>query len=170
MGWGSGWWKGGAQFRVCLAAGGLAGLFTVNSITAAETLCRDEPVRTAAVAAGVAAAACPMDASGDACRDAQTRVLRDLPLPVGWDLEAARGLCETRQREDCAHHPVSAARFLLDEARSTGAGSVILTLVGWFITAAAVSMGAPWWFDALGKLGSLRTAGRRPEQGTPAAV
>ena len=166
----SGWYKRWAQFRLFLAGAVLAALFNVNSITVAQTLYRDEPVRTAAVAAAVDAAACPMDASGDACRDAQTRVLRDLPLPVGWDLAAARGLCETRQGEDCAHHPVSAARFLLDEVRSTGAGSVALTLVGWFITAAAVSMGAPWWFDALGKLGSLRTAGRRPEQSTPAAA
>ena len=33
----------------------------------------------------------------------------------------------------------------------------------WLLTAAAVSFGAPFWFDALSKLGSLRTAGRPPE-------
>ena len=35
-------------------------------------------------------------------------------------------------------------------------------IVGWLITAIAISLGAPFWFDALGKLARLRTAGKRP--------
>jgi hypothetical protein len=37
-----------------------------------------------------------------------------------------------------------------------------LKLAGWAITGFAVSFGAPFWFEALSKLGSLRTAGTRP--------
>jgi hypothetical protein len=36
-------------------------------------------------------------------------------------------------------------------------------IVGWLITAIAISLGAPFWFDALGKLALLRTTGKKPE-------
>jgi hypothetical protein len=38
-----------------------------------------------------------------------------------------------------------------------------LAAFGWLITILAVSLGAPFWFDALGKLSNLRMAGRKPE-------
>lgn len=37
-----------------------------------------------------------------------------------------------------------------------------LKALGWIITAAALSLGAPFWFDTLGKLASLRKAGPPP--------
>ena len=33
------------------------------------------------------------------------------------------------------------------------------TLLGWIITTAAVSLGAPFWFDLLGKVANLRGSG-----------
>lgn len=36
-------------------------------------------------------------------------------------------------------------------------------IAGWLITAIAISLGAPFWFDALGKLARLRTTGKKPE-------
>jgi hypothetical protein len=44
--------------------------------------------------------------------------------------------------------------------------SIVLKIVGWGLTAFAVSFGAPFWFEALSKLGSLRTTGTRPEDRT----
>ncbi|HEY3568659.1 MAG TPA: hypothetical protein VGP73_12060 [Thermoanaerobaculia bacterium] len=38
--------------------------------------------------------------------------------------------------------------------------------LGMFLTAAALSLGAPFWFDLLSKLVELRSAGKRPEEGT----
>ena len=38
--------------------------------------------------------------------------------------------------------------------------SGIPTLVGWFLTIAAISLGAPFWFDLLGKIAHLRASGR----------
>ena len=35
-------------------------------------------------------------------------------------------------------------------------------LVGWLITTAAISLGAPFWFDLLGKVANLRGSGARP--------
>jgi hypothetical protein len=36
-------------------------------------------------------------------------------------------------------------------------------LVGWILTIAAVSLGAPFWFDLLSKLMNVRNAGKKPE-------
>jgi len=38
-------------------------------------------------------------------------------------------------------------------------GPWLLKLLGWLITAAALTFGAPFWFDVLGKLARVRNAG-----------
>ena len=48
-------------------------------------------------------------------------------------------------------------------------GGWVKTVAGWLITIAAVSLGAPFWFDLLGKVTNLRGAGgnvRGPEPGS----
>ncbi|HZF31440.1 MAG TPA: lipase family protein [Gammaproteobacteria bacterium] len=45
---------------------------------------------------------------------------------------------------------------------------VILKLLGWTLTAAAVSLGAPFWFDLLQKIVQVRTSVRPPETPAPA--
>jgi hypothetical protein len=40
----------------------------------------------------------------------------------------------------------------------------LITMAGWLISIAAISLGAPFWFDALNKLSNLRMAGRKPEE------
>lgn len=42
-------------------------------------------------------------------------------------------------------------------------GNLLLKLVGWFLTAAAATLGAPFWFDLLGKLVNLRASGGVPD-------
>jgi len=41
---------------------------------------------------------------------------------------------------------------------------VIKALAGWLITALAVSLGAPFWYDILNKLVDLRSSGRKPPE------
>ena len=36
-------------------------------------------------------------------------------------------------------------------------------ILGWFLTTAAISLGAPFWFDLLNKFVNLRNAGKKPE-------
>ena len=43
-------------------------------------------------------------------------------------------------------------------------GTWLAHLMGWVLTAAAVSLGAPFWFDLLGRVAKLRGTGRRPEK------
>jgi hypothetical protein len=40
---------------------------------------------------------------------------------------------------------------------------VVLKLLGWTVTALAVSLGAPFWFDLLRKLVNIRSSGNKPE-------
>jgi len=41
---------------------------------------------------------------------------------------------------------------------------VLTKLLGWIVTALAVSLGAPFWFDLLRKLVNIRNAGQKPKQ------
>lgn len=50
--------------------------------------------------------------------------------------------------------------ILWNKATETITLSVI---AGWLITAIAISLGAPFWFDALSKLANLKTAGKKPK-------
>lgn len=45
-----------------------------------------------------------------------------------------------------------------------------LTLLGWLITALAISLGAPFWFDLLGRLIQLRGTGPKPDPGGGGAI
>ena len=38
-------------------------------------------------------------------------------------------------------------------------------IIGWLITISAVSLGAPFWFDLLGKIANLRGSGGRVKTG-----
>jgi hypothetical protein len=52
------------------------------------------------------------------------------------------------------------------EAVPHGAGDIALSVVGWLLTLAAISLGAPFWFDTLGRLSRLRSSGK-PETPLP---
>ena len=39
--------------------------------------------------------------------------------------------------------------------------NVLLSILGWFITAFAISLGAPFWFDVLIKVADIRSSGKR---------
>ena len=45
------------------------------------------------------------------------------------------------------------------QAASHGVAGWLKALLGWLMTIAAVSLGAPFWFDLLGKVAHLRGAG-----------
>ena len=70
-------------------------------------------------------------------------------FPIGWQLNAAVDFAPVLSR---AAHSGPGWGFL----------AVLLKLIGLATTALAVSLGAPFWYDILNKLVSLRGAGRRP--------
>jgi hypothetical protein len=76
--------------------------------------------------------------------------LRAAGLPVG-------------QPTGCESYAPLAAACFPASTRPVPLRDEILKLGGWAITAFAVSFGAPFWFEALSRLGSLRSAGTPPD-------
>ena len=56
-------------------------------------------------------------------------------------------------------NPIGKVRYVLCMAFSSGR-----RLIGYLLTALAISFGAPFWFDLLNKLVQLRGAGKKPEE------
>lgn len=95
--------------------------------------------------------------------------LKDLKLPIGWDstdvgaiLRAAVGGLVGAGR-DRAGGWLEARLTKPPVAVPVGGGPVTrATWLGWVLTALAVSLGAQFWFDTLGKVVGLRASGRKP--------
>jgi len=60
--------------------------------------------------------------------------LEELRFPIGWEVEN----------------------------RPDGWDGWALTVLGWLLTGIAITLGAPFWFDLLGKVSNLRAAGVKP--------
>jgi len=170
MGRVSGWYKRWSQWRLLIAGAVLAVVINVNTIAIGKALYEDEPVRTAVVSQSLSAEGCPNTPEADqgACLKAQTDVLRNLAVPIGWNLEQAATECRAYNDGDaCWPNITRWVPFGWNAALDDGVGRAAATFLGWVLTAVAVSFGAPFWFDSLSKLGSLRTAGRRPGENAP---
>src|SRR4029077_6545076 len=101
-----------------------------------------------------AVTSCPAGQTTECTRQATAAVnkLGQTSLPMFWQTTnpsctAARAQCSTLER--------------------VGLDSVsgwVIAIVGWLITIAAISMGAPFWFNLLNKVASLRSTGDPPPQ------
>lgn len=135
MGRVSGWYKRKTQIIVCVLSLLVAVGLNVNTVSIADRLVHDDAVRAAVVqqAAGTTAR------SGDSLEETATKVsaVERLGLPLGWNKPAG------------------------DPARPDLQGHFARTVGGWLLTFLALSLGAPFWFDALSKLAGLRSTGKR---------
>jgi hypothetical protein len=121
-------------FAVGLA---LAVLLNVDTVTLAKSLWLDSALRGQAVELAQTVA----KSQDDIAQATLVTLQQDLrPLPVGWD--QAKG----RPDADWYHSPMA----------------IFAKLIGWLITALAISLGAPFWFDLLSRFVSLRTTGNKP--------
>ncbi len=128
----SGWYR--RRVQVVLWALALVLALTVNADTfrIAETLWSDDAVRQAVV--GQADRAAAQDSLDAVANDVDQ--VSELSIPLGWSLD-----------ED---DPRDVPRDV---------GEVIMKLLGIFVTAAALTFGAPFWFDLLKKVAQIRSAG-----------
>ncbi len=151
----SGWYKRWAQ-RVLLIMGfAVAALANVDTVSVTHTLWVDEPVRAAVVAQATNGTLCPQEDDAQqrqACAREQLGQLTAAKVPIG----PGAG-CALDDLGACFVSSVTTPNILVAFA---------LKLLGFALTAIAVSFGAPFWFDALSKLGNLRSAGRKPDAAT----
>lgn len=110
----------------------LAVLTNASAVDVARDLWNDDATRAAVVAAAEATTAQGQDATTIADVARTTDALEELSLPVGWS------------------------------TFSNDLGWWATHLVGWVLTAALLMLGAPFWFDLLSRLVSLRNAGKSP--------
>lgn len=125
----------------------IAVLFNADSFRVATTLWSDPDLRAQVVASANATAAKGIDSEGKIdekkLKDAvaSTSILR--PLPIGW----TRG-------KDVSLWPCIWSSLPPSSTQ----------LLGWLLTAAALSLGAPFWFDILSKLVNIRGTGDKPDR------
>ncbi|MDB9373506.1 hypothetical protein [Nodularia sphaerocarpa] len=74
------------------------------------------------------------------------QVLADVALPIGWSA------INLEQQIDL--HPSKIYNFSI--------GKFLTMIFGWFVSGIAISMGAPFWFDLLGKVVNVRNTGKAP--------
>jgi hypothetical protein len=136
----SGWYKRKSQLITIGVAAALVLALNVSTLRIAEQL-NGEPKVLANVVAKAEAAEEGTTSAGmkEAGEEAEQAVddLASLSLPVFWTEEKNR--------------PSTTDEWLL-------------AIVGWLISLAAISLGAPFWFDTLNRLSNLRMAGKKPEK------
>ena len=148
----SGEYKRFSQYFLLAFGFAVAAVLNVDSISIATTLWNDPAsARTAIVQAATATANNP--APGTSPNDNTTAVLQQLqslPIPIGWN-EVAKSAGETTNPLTIFAHAVFG-----DGAHG------LWRVLGWVLTAFGVSLGAPFWFNALQQMMGLRASGPKP--------
>jgi hypothetical protein len=129
----SGWYKRYVQWWLVVFAVIVAVGLNVNSFTVAERLWKDDALRAAVLEkADKAAAENGSATTAKTAQDVANNVDRVNQLKLPIGWEDA----------------------------NTG-GDLLGRVGGWLVTIAAIALGAPFWFDVLGKLARVRNAGNR---------
>jgi hypothetical protein len=186
----SGWYKRRTQMLLLIWAAVVTIGTNADTIVIAKTLWRDPALRQAVVARAeryvaeqprpgveprrIDEAPPPLppdqqaevdfqDASAEL--DAALADLAELQLPIGWEDPAP------------AVDGEPSIRLVRDDATDDWPGAIWDPggwqrwlqaadehLLGWLLTMMAVSLGAPFWFDTLNRIISIRSAGKAPEE------
>lgn len=157
----SGWYKLSARWRLLWVGLAVAILFNVDTVEITRDLIHNPSLRVALAGEGARVAGESNGAqAGAAVGERQSIEARGLPL--GFSCLAPYRSVDLDGRD---LRTMIVECWQQTKARSNTAW--VLKLLGWLMTALAVSLGGPFWFDLLNRLVDLRGAGPRPEP-TPA--
>jgi hypothetical protein len=134
----SGWYRRRVQLMLWIVGLVVALLLNIDTVNIGSTLWTDDAVRAAVVAQARQAA---QEEPG-----AVTENLEELSIPLGWSFDSGPS----------------------PQDLPSGWESWLGKAIGLVLTAAAVSLGAPFWFDLLGKVARLRSTGVPPPKSTAA--
>lgn len=140
----SGWYKRRAQI-IILVLGFVVTIATnADTVAIVNSLVQDRALRDSLVAASQEYARRPAESQGNAQEliKENTERIKALGLPVGWDTQDPR----VWPGDD-------GVRWLFK-------------IFGWFLTAMAISLGAPFWFDLLNKFMVIRST-VKPHEKSP---
>lgn len=149
----SGWYRKHAQKWTLGIAAGVVICFNADSITIARELLSNSRLRNSLVVAAERTANDPRASAlayTGIAPNPEFGVVRDeiaaLQLPIGWHW--------SKQIVDGVPNFNPVLRPGENWPMKFG---------GWLITIGAISLGAPFWFELMGRLINLRAAGRKPE-------
>jgi hypothetical protein len=128
----SGWYRRPTQLWVFLTAAVVAGAGNIDTIQIASSLYREPVVRAQTVAVAAELVKRSPPAAGQSAYEDSLESLKSLSLPIGWT------------------------------APPSDFNAWIHKIAGLLITVLAVLLGAPFWFDLLSKVSTLRASGPRP--------
>ena len=133
----SGWYRRRVHLVTWVLAIAVAAVLNADTVRIADHLWKDDTVRAAIVAR---AERPPSSTTEPPVAAVATNVdrLEQLQLPIGWSVE---------------QQPEDGWDWFLTGWRKA---------FGLLLTAAALTLGAPFWFDLLGKVARVRSAGARP--------
>ena len=153
----TGWYKRHVRWVSLVIGFVLVLVVNINTVTIARALYSDEGLRESVVTTAVQSSNCRQESPADCLRDIRSQIsgLRGAGLPVGWGTvpACADRKCDLLERLGFAD-PV--------HGRQADVWLALWVLLGFVITAVALVPGARFWFDALSRLGSLRSTGPKP--------
>ncbi|HEY2190107.1 MAG TPA: hypothetical protein VGH48_16245 [Caldimonas sp.] len=171
----SGWYKRRTQAVLFMLGFAVAAAMNIDALHVMQRLTTDKAFRDVVVKEAATAPA--PDESGSAAQAARIgnakQALERVGLPIGWSawapasapasgahdglraLPVPRQLCKTLDLTTC------------ERARWFGA-DWFAVVCGWFVTAFAVMLGAPFWFDVLNKFMVIRSTVKPHEKSAEA--
>jgi hypothetical protein len=153
----SGWYKRRVRWFSLGVGIVLVLVCNVSAISLSRALYTDQALRESVVTQAVASSDCAKLGPDECLTRTREAVgsLRGLGLPFGWGtVPACQGTrCSVLERYGIVDKGADGGHQVL---------GLLLLLVGWAVTAVALLPGARFWFDILGKLGTLRSTGPKP--------
>jgi hypothetical protein len=130
----SGWYKRRVQLYLALIGLVLAILVNADTMSIVSSMWSDKTVRAAVVAEAGRVQKGDLSHAAD-----QVKAIRSLEVPLGWKLSKG----DPRDLPHSTH-------------------SWLSKVIGVILTALALTLGAPFWFDLLSKIARVRFTGPRP--------
>ncbi len=139
----SGWYKRKVQVILLVLAIVVTGFLNADTIMISKYLLQDDAMRAAIVNLAEKVSEEPVsddtESSMSKLKELQTG-LQDITLPLGW----------SNKENDIRNWPDTQ-------------GGILVKILGLLLTAFAVSLGAPFWFDILSKFVKVRQTGEKIE-------
>jgi hypothetical protein len=153
-------YKRGAQVKSFIIGAVVAVLFNIDSLAVAERLYRDKELRDVMATAGEQYVQTTSAEVQDRCMkmalEERKQVAECAPMQNLADSLAKR-------TDHFGRLPIGWNAAQSADARP----GLHLRLAGWLLTALALMLGAPFWFDVLNRVVNVRSGMRRPEAEPP---
>ena len=158
----SGWYKRESHKILIVIGAVLAVFFNIDSVRLYEGLSCNSALRGA-----VSAAAMTKDTDPTHSTLVQGMVQA---IPLGWSRSASGLPDDAIKCYNATANAGSPGADTVATAQVNWGSYLLFKVLGLAITVIALSLGAPFWFDALSCLTNVRAAGKKPDSGASAAT